>query len=113
MTIQMLNPYVANKLLDGKRQMSNFFKRKELMTDELYEYRYESSAGEYRLKCWHDGKEHTDKGKVADQPEWLTSIVDVAKVAGHTKSPITPPPETILWFNTDANHTLTNFIELT
>ena len=90
------------KMQDALRQVSNFYKRKELMNDELYEYRYESSAGEYRLKCWHDGKEHTDKGKVADQPEWLTSIVDVAKVAGRTKTPISPPPETILWFKTDA-----------
>jgi hypothetical protein len=100
-----------NKMADAIRQVNNFY-YKDKMTDELYEFRYEAHGGEYRLKRWHDGKESTQSGSVSTQPEWLTGIVDVARVAGHLKTPITPPPEVILWFHTDKNHTLINFIEL-
>jgi hypothetical protein len=104
--------YRELKKADAIRQIDNFY-YKDPMNDELYEFRYESHYGEYKLKCWHDGKETTQHGAVDSQPEWLTGIVDVAKVAGHLKTPISPPPEVILWFNTDKNHTLINFIELT
>jgi hypothetical protein len=99
------------KMLDATRQIDNFYYR-DSMNDDKYEYRYEANAGEYRLKCWHDGKETTSGGTVDSQPEWLTGIVDVAKVAGHLKTTISPPPEVILWFHTDKNRTLINFIEL-
>jgi plastocyanin len=105
--------YIKMKISDATRQMSNSFgyNSKEHM-DDIYEFRYEAHGGEYKLKCWHDGKEDTMHGAVDTQPEWLTGIVDVAKVAGHLKSPISPPPEAILWFHTDKNRNLINFIEL-
>jgi len=105
--------YIKRKMADASRQIHNGFgyNKKEHM-DDLYEFRYEAHGGEFKLKCWHDGKEESIHGAVFDQPEWLTGIVDVAKVAGHLKTPITPPPEAILWFHTDKNHTLINFIEL-
>jgi len=105
--------YLARKLADATRQMNNSFgyNTKEHM-DDIYEFRYEAHGGEFKLKCWHDGKEETLHGAVDTQPEWLTGIVDVAKVAGHLKTPISPPPEVILWFHTDKNRTLINFIEL-
>jgi len=106
--------YIKRKLADAQRQVENHFgyNTKDKMNDELYEFRYEAHGGEYKLKCWHGGKEETLHGAVANQPEWLTGIVDVAKVAGHLKTPISPPPEAILWFHTDKNRTLINFIEL-
>jgi hypothetical protein len=107
----MTNFYYKNKMADATRQLNNFY-YKDTMNDDLYEFRYEAHGGEYKLKCWHDGKETSQHGSVSNQPEWLTGIVDVAKVAGHLKTPITPPPEVILWFHTDKNHTLINFIEL-
>ena len=105
--------YLARKLADATRQMNNGFgyNSKEHM-DDIYEFRYEAHGGEYKLKCWHDGKEESIHGAVDTQPEWLTGIVDVAKIAGHLKTPISPPPEVILWFHTDKNRTLINFIEL-
>lgn len=105
--------YIKRKLADASRQMNNGFgyNKKEHM-DDIYEFRYEAHGGEYKLKCWYNGKEESLHGAVADQPEWLTGIVDVAKVAGHLKTPISPPPEAILWFHTDKNRTLINFIEL-
>jgi hypothetical protein len=103
--------YIKLKMADATRQINNYF-NKDKMEDDLYEFRYEAHGGEFKLKCWHDGKEDTIHGSVFDQPEWLTGIVDVAKVAGHLKTPISPPPEAILWFHTDKNRTLINFIEL-
>ena len=106
--------YLKRKMADAQRQMDNGFgytNHKEPM-DDIYEFRYEAHDGDFKLKCWHDGKEETLHGAVDTQPEWLTGIVDVAKVAGHLKTPISPPPEVILWFHTDKNRTLINFIEL-
>ena len=103
--------YIDLKMADAKRQLDNFF-YKDKMNDDIYEFRYEAHGGEFKLKCWHDGKEDTMYGAFDTQPEWLTGIVDVAKIAGHLKTPISPPPEVILWFHTDKNRTLINFIEL-
>jgi len=103
--------HLNRKLADAMRQINNFY-YKDKMNDDIYEFRYEAHGGEYKLKCWHDGKEETLHGAVDTQPEWLTGIVDVAKIAGHLKTPISPPPEVILWFHTDKNRTLINFIEL-
>jgi hypothetical protein len=103
--------YLKRKMADATRQIDNFYYKAQ-MNDDIYEFRYEAHGGEYKLKCWHDGKEDTMHGAVDTQPEWLTGIVDVAKVAGHLKTPISPPPEVILWFHTDKNRTLINFIEL-
>ena len=105
--------YIKLKIADAKRQMDNGFgyNKKDHM-DDIYEFRYEAHGGEFKLKCWYNGKEESLHGEVANQPEWLTGIVDVAKVAGHLKTPISPPPEAILWFHTDKNRTLINFIEL-
>lgn len=110
--------HLYRKLRDWERQVNNFYgyntRTKALpMGDDIYEFRYEAHGGEYKLKCWHDGREDTLHGEIANQPDWLTGIVDVAKVAGHLKTPISPPPETILWFHTDKNRTLIKFIELT
>ena len=110
--------YLQRKLIDATRQMNNGFGYNNItkampMGDDIYEFRYEAHGGAYKLKCWHDGREDTLHGEVANQPEWLTGIVDVAKVAGHLKTTISPPPEAILWFHTDKNRTLIKFIELT
>lgn len=109
--------YLKRKMADATRQIENGFGYNQMtkaypMGEDIYEFRYEAHGGEYKLKCWHDGKEDTMHGAVDTQPEWLTGIVDVAKVAGHLKTPISPPPEVILWFHTDKNRTLINFIEL-
>lgn len=110
--------YIKHKMADASRQIENGFGYNQHtkampMGDDIYEFRYEAHGGEYKLKCWHDGREDTMHGAVDTQPDWLTGIVDVAKVAGHLKTTISPPPEAILWFHTDKNRTLIKFIELT
>mgnify|MGYP006279665953 CR=1 FL=1 len=106
--------YIERKMADAARQMNNAFKQRpmEMTIDDTYEFRYEVYGNGFKLKCWHDGREESINGPVSQQPDWLTGIVDVAKVAGHLKTPISPPPEAILWFTTDKNHTLIDFIEL-
>lgn len=109
--------YLSRKLSDASRQINNFYgyntRTKALpMGDDIYEFRYEAHGDMYKLKCWHDGREDSMQGPLHTQPHWLTGIVDVAKVAGHLKTPISPPPEAILWFTTDKNRTLIEFIEL-
>ena len=110
--------YLTRKLNDAMRQVDNFYgynnQTKAMpMGDDIYEFRYEAHGDSYALKCWHDGREETMHGQIANQPEWLTGIVDVAKVAGNLKTTVSPPPEAILWFHTDKTRTLIKFIELT
>lgn len=85
---------------------------KNLMTDD-YEYRYEERNGEYLLREWHDGTEKSSRGPTDQRPEWLSAIVNVARVGNHIKVMEQPPPECICWFATDADHNLLQFIELT
>jgi hypothetical protein len=45
-------------------------------------------------------------------PEWLRAILDTAKVAGAIRTIAMPPPEVILWFCTDDDLNLIEFIEM-
>jgi hypothetical protein len=82
------------------------------MNDDLHEYRYEQRGDEYTLRSWHNGTEKSQRGYVYTIPDWLRAILDTARVAGAIRPITTPPPEVILWFRTDCNHNLTEFIEL-
>lgn len=82
------------------------------MNDELHEYRYEQRGNEYQLRCWNGGREFSQRGFVTNMPEWLKSILATAKVAGVIRPIKEPPPEVIVWFRTDDNHNLVEFIEM-
>ena len=105
-------PHQRRILLDALRQMENCFANNKEHMDDKYEYRYELRGPDYKLKQWHEGKETSWHGEVTGQPEWLTNIVAVAKVSGYLKEPISPPPSAILWFNTDKDHNLLDFIQI-
>lgn len=77
------------------------------------EYRYEERDDMYHLKCWLDGVETTLRGKLYSRPQWLKSILDIAKVGGHLKRVNQPPPDAIVWFTTDLDNNLKSFLELT
>lgn len=81
------------------------------MTED-YEFRYEQRGDTYMLRCWHNGVERNERHLIHNMPEWLRAILDTAKVAGAIRPIVTPPPEVILWFRTDDNRNLTEFIEL-
>ncbi len=81
--------------------------------DTMYECRYEERNGEYTIKKWRDGHEESSRGLVIDLPDWLTVIRDVATVGGHLKRVASPPPDNIVWFTTDDDGNLIDFMELT
>jgi hypothetical protein len=80
--------------------------------DDMYECRYEERYGEYTLKTWRDGHEVSHRGYVDNLPEWLSVIRDVATVGGHLKRIAVPPPDNIVWFTTDDDKKLIDFVEL-
>ena len=43
------------------------------------------------------------------RPDWLLTVLDVAKVAGKLPVIRNQPPKHILWFETDDNHNLVRF----
>lgn len=83
------------------------------MTEDHHEYRYEQRGDEFALRCWHNGVERHTRGLVSMSPAWLVNILVIAKVAGAIPKIKEPPPDLILWFRTDDNHNLIEFIELT
>jgi hypothetical protein len=96
---------------DSYRQWRN--KWQHMTTPNEREYRYEERAGEYALKCWHEGNEASWRGELDSRPEWLNRILTTATVGGHLKRISQPPPDAIVWFTTDLNNNLLTFLELT
>ena len=94
---------------DALRQLEH---RLEYVTTDMYECRYEERGLDYTLKKWRDGHEEASRGLVTDLPDWLSRIRDVATVGGHLKRVMVPPPDNIVWFTTDDDGNLINFMEL-
>lgn len=77
--------------------------------------RYEESAGDARLQIWG---QHTNNGEtvrtysgpVETMPEWMRAVRDVAMVGGHMPPNPNPPPNYILWFKTDPQFNLQEFV---
>lgn len=107
--------YVAFVRADARRQMSYLGTNRRPMTSygtDIREYRYEYTDGYFKLKCWYAGIERSMRGDLHERPEWLVGIVDVARVSGHLKHPVSPPPQEILWFHTDSDNQLITFIDI-
>lgn len=82
------------------------------MNDDEMEFRYERRGDVYMTKCWHNGNEKTERGLVEQTPDWLGRILAVSRVGNHIKATTSPPPDEILWFRTDTQRNLTQFIDL-
>ena len=95
---------------DTQRQLENSLGYNK--QDDMYECRYEERGLDYTLKKWRDGHEEASRGLVTDLPDWLSRIRDVATVGGHLKRVMVPPPDNIVWFTTDDDGNLLNFMEL-
>ena len=85
--------------------------RTPMNLDEM-EFRYERRGDVYMTKCWYNGNEKTERGLVEQTPEWLARILAVSRVGNHIKATQQPPPDEILWFRTDTQRNLTQFIDL-
>lgn len=96
------------KVLDFMRQKHN-----EMVIMENYiEYRYEETSDQFFLKKWVNGRETSFRNLLSNRPEWLTNVINIAKIGGHAKPIFEPPPNFIVWFNTKPNGELIKFIEL-
>lgn len=76
-----------------------------------YEFRYEQTGDKYRLQGFY-GAPRTSKlmvGTLDERPTWLVQILDVAAVAGVIR-PLASPPDVILWFRTDKEYNLTEYV---
>jgi len=78
----------------------------------IKEYRYEQRGLDYALRCWHDGRETLARGVIDEQPQWLTDVIDTARVGGYLRHINEPPPDLIVWFCTDEQNNLSHFLEL-
>lgn len=96
---------VTNKLMIEKGDMPN--------KDE-YEFRYEQTGDTYRLQGFFGSPEvnRTAHGTLATRPPWLVKIIDVAVVAGVVRTVANPPPDLILWFCTDKEFNLTEYVDV-
>lgn len=100
-------------LADDCRRTGLFIHPFPTMNDDLYEFRYEQRGKDYVLRCWHNGVERSYRGLDYEMPEWLKAILVTAKVAGALPKIPEPPPDAILWFRTDKDRNLVEFIEMT
>ena len=98
------------RFADAQRQLHNRLGYNK--QNAMYECRYEERGLDYTLKKWRDGHEEASRGLVTDLPDWLSRIRDVATVGGHLKRVMVPPPDNIVWFTTDDDGNLLNFMEL-
>ena len=79
--------------------------------DNICDHRYEERDGGYVLRTWRGAKLSSRAKDVASRPEWLTIIINVAIVGGHVRKVPKPPPDLIVWFRTDKENNLTEFID--
>lgn len=79
-------------------------------------YRYEERHGMFDLQGFAVGPVTQQRvkymnGPMDDRPEWLVSIVNIAKLGGWVMAPPLPPPTMILWFDVDADGELIGFLD--
>lgn len=83
------------------------------MMTEGYEFRYEQTGDTFRLQSFYGAPRLARLviGPLRERPDWLLRILDVAAVAGVLRHPVAPP-DVILWFRTDQDHNLTEYVDL-
>ena len=86
----------------------------QTMTKDGYEFRYEQTGDSYRLQGFFGAPDvnRTAHGALATRPPWLVKIIDVAVVAGAVRTVDNPPPDMILWFHTDKDFNLTEYVDV-
>lgn len=115
--MQTVQPTSLFKIRDAMHQMALGFEEERNMVKDGYEFRYEQTDDEYRLQGFYGALSAQDArrsshGALDDRPAWLINIVDVALVAGAVSRAENPPPDFILWFRTDKEYNLKEYVEL-
>ncbi len=99
------------KRLDALHQIKTFYMTPD---DPYHSHRYEERAEMYSLRSWNEStRETTEERLIIDRPAWLSDIINIAAVGGHLQRPPIYPPTCIVWFRTDADHKLVDFIDFT
>ena len=103
-----------NEIRDYLRQAQHNILKDDSMTKDGYEFRYEQTGDTYRLQGFFNPPDvnRSAHGTLATRPEWLLKIVDVAVVANTVSRATAPPPDLILWFSTDKQLNLTEYINV-
>jgi hypothetical protein len=77
------------------------------------EYRYEEEGAAFRLTMYAEDRRTSTPfnsvHRIDMRPDWLLTILDVAKIAGRFPAIKFQPPKHILWFETDDNNNLVRF----
>tara|TARA_R110000744_G_scaffold249158_2_gene365409 strand:+ start:763 stop:1026 length:264 start_codon:yes stop_codon:yes gene_type:complete len=84
------------------------------MTEPTYEMRYTEAVGQFTVQQWHIERGATTAHSARDldaRPQWLTAIIDTARIGKRLRIVGLPPPEFICWFTTDEDYNLINFLE--
>lgn len=74
------------------------------------EFRYQDNGLEFHLTAFYENVESRSIGSVYERPQWLIDIVTVGKVGGHQWVLDRRDPMTVLWFITDSQYNLMQFI---
>lgn len=79
--------------------------------DNTRTHRYEQTGMACRLQSWGPSGAHTHDVTRANQlPEWARTIIDVARVGGNMPPCGHPPPDYILWFETDTDNHFIRYV---
>ena len=77
------------------------------------EYRYEEEGDTFRLTTYEEDRRisapFNSLHRLDMRPDWLLTVLDVAKIAGKFHVIRYQPPKHILWFETDADNNLVRF----
>ena len=116
MTTEMMDKVVYNlqRDIDGGRILDYDAEGKSVavMNHEhgIITHRYSVEEGDFSLQSYADALVTTGRGKVGEEADWLKRILDVAYLGGHGLTIVSKPPDYVLWFETDANMDLLQFI---
>lgn len=80
-----------------------------------YSARYEERGDRFTLNKWavEGGRNLHLDGQIDDMPDWLATVINVAKLSGHYKRVKSQPPDAIVWFELTADNRLINFRKFT
>jgi hypothetical protein len=115
-TTEMMDKVVYNlqRDIDGGRILDYDAEGKSVavMNHEhgIITHRYSVEEGDFSLQSYADALVTTGRGKVGEEADWLKRILDVAYLGGHGLTIVSKPPDYVLWFETDANMDLLQFI---
>ena len=111
-----IHPFLTTRVLktrDAIRQMERYYEKADTMVKDGFEFRYEQTNDEYRLQGFYGADvKRSAHGALDDRPAWLSKIVDVAVVAGAVSRAQVSPPDFILWFRTDKDYNLKEYVEI-